>query len=135
MDHYGITAGVIGATEVYFRSARQTGRTTSLLNSLKDGDRIVTVNQRQAENLRRQLKLRGLAVTVVVLDVANPKPFEYGTPEGRTLLDHTWVEARYAHILEREASNIDELQKAMSGWQQAHEETRQRAIELAKWHR
>lgn len=135
MDHYGIGAAVKGATEVYFTGARRTGRTTSLITSLKDGDRIVTVNSNEAERLRRMLTDRGLEVSVVVLDIRHPDPYAYGTPQGRTVFCHMWVEAYYRQIIERSEKTLDELQNAMSGWQEAHEETRQRAIEIAKWQR
>ena len=41
MDHFGIGAALLGAANIYFNSARQTGRTTSLIESVKDGDRII----------------------------------------------------------------------------------------------
>ena len=41
MDHFGIGAAIYGAARVYFQSARRTGRTTALLDGLKDGDRLV----------------------------------------------------------------------------------------------
>jgi hypothetical protein len=134
MDHFGIGAALKGAARICFTCARRTGRTTSLLNSLKDGDRIVTLDGREAERLRRELRQRKLEVDVVVLDPARPEPMRYGTPVGRTLFDHMWVERFYELAIEQASADIDGLQAAMSGWGEAHEKTRRAAAtEPYRW--
>ena len=40
MDHFGIGAGLTGAMDIYFHASRGTGRTTSLVDSVKEGDRV-----------------------------------------------------------------------------------------------
>ena len=47
MDHFGIGAAFRAMANVYITSARRTGRTTSLLESLKDGDRVVFASSRE----------------------------------------------------------------------------------------
>lgn len=131
MDHYGIGNALMGAARIYFQTARQTGRTTSLLQSLKDGDRIATNLPQEAARLRRELAHRGLKVEVIVLDTAHPDPTRFGTPQGRTLLDHTWVEQFYVQALQRAAREVDEIQALMTGWGEAHERMRAAALE---WH-
>lgn len=101
---------------VYGHAARRSGRTTSLLNSLKDGDRVVAPTGQQAEYLRRLIHERGLKVEVITVDPAQPQRlFDRPRSEGRTLFEHTWVEQFYVHDLERAAQDIDEFQKRMSG--------------------
>ena len=49
MDHFGIGAAMRGMFLNYMHSARRSGRTTSLVESVKDGDRIVFAERREAE--------------------------------------------------------------------------------------
>ena len=53
MDHFGIGAAMRGMALTYIQSARRTGRTTSVVESVKDGDRIVFADRREAERVRR----------------------------------------------------------------------------------
>lgn len=53
MDQFGIGAAVLGAAEVYFMSARRSGRSTFLVNSLNEGDLVVCASRGEAEHLRR----------------------------------------------------------------------------------
>lgn len=134
MDHFGIGGGVEGAALIYFTSARRTGRTTSLIESLKDGDRIVFANQREADRVKRLCLERGLNVSFIVVDPRKVRDiFQYPTSEGRTIFDHSWVEDFYLHAIEACRKDIDYIQREASGYGTAHIETRQRAAELAKW--
>ena len=123
-----------GMARMYFQSARQTGRTTSLVESVKDGDRIVFACSREAERVRRLCLERGVNVECVVVEPRTPeRVFERGTPEGRTIFDHSWVEQRYLEAIERTQHEIDHLERQASGYGEAHRETRRKAEELAKW--
>lgn len=134
MDHYGIGNGVEGAALIYFTSARQTGRTTSLIESLKDGDRVVFANQREADRVKRLCLQRGLNVTFVVIDPRKVRDiFQHPTSEGRTIFDHSWVEDFYLQAIEGCRRDIDYIQREASGYGTAHIETRLRAAEIAKW--
>jgi len=134
MDHFGIGAAMQGMAKMYFRSARQTGRTTSLVESVKGGDRIVFADNREAERVRRLCLERGMKVECVVVEPRTPeRVFERGTPEGRTIFDHSWVEQRYLEAIERTQQEIDHLERQASGYGAAHHETKRRAEELAKW--
>ena len=135
MDHFGIGAAIQGIASVYFRSARQTGRTTSLVESVKDGDRIIFANGKEAERVRRLCLERGVTVECIVVEPKTPeRVFERGTPEGRTIFDHSWVEQRYLFVLDCAQQEIDHLEREASGYGEAHRETKRRAEELAKWH-
>ena len=134
MDHFGIGAGLLGAANIYFNSARQTGRTTSLIESVKDGDRIIVSTLREVSRIERLLAERGLKVTVLAVNPDTPqKLFESTTSQGRTIFDHWWVEQYYALALKQASSVIDYLQRESSGFGTAHYETRRRYEEAAKW--
>jgi len=134
MDFTGIGTALIGVLNVYFRSARGTGRTTQLIQSVKDGDRIVVPSQREKERYQRILKTRGLLVDVVVLSpTAIYHVGELGTSQGRTIFDHQWVEMFHTASLDRSIKKLDALQKHLSGWGEEHERTRAQAEQLSKW--
>lgn len=134
MDHFGIGAAIQGMARMYFHSARRTGRTTSLVESVKEGDRIVFADSREAERVRRLCIERGVNVECVVIEPKMPeRVFERGTPEGRTIFDHSWVEQRYLEVIERAQQEIDHLERQASGYGEAHRETKRKAEELARW--
>jgi hypothetical protein len=136
MDAFGIGAAVKGVTEVYFLSARQSGRTYAMLESLRDGDRIVFLNEREARRVQRLAKELGRDVQCVVC----PLPMEggvgllgEGTSQGRTIFDHSWIEAYYRACIEVAQKYIDHMQRELSGEGMAHVETRLAAREINKW--
>jgi hypothetical protein len=134
MDHFGIGAALEGAARIYFSSARASGRTTSLLESLKSGDRVVFPTQQSASYMAFKCRERGLEVECVVVPPAHPESlFERAIPRGRTLFDHTWVEESYLLALQRCRVDIDHWQRETSGYGTAHIETRHAAQEIAKW--
>lgn len=137
MDHFGIGAALEGAAQIYFRSARRSGRTTSLVESLKTGDRVVFLDAREADRVKMLCKERGVEIEVTVLDPKRPGDIFHKNgslpAEGRMLFDHGWLEAFYLFRLQEAARHVDELQKAISGYGAAHRETKRRAEELVKW--
>jgi hypothetical protein len=134
MDHFGIGQAMQAAARIYFQSARRTGRTTSLLDSLKDGDRICCATSKEAARLERMCHERKLKVECIVIDPASPERLmERPTSEGRTIFDHSWVEQFYADTLERARNAIDNFQRETSGFGEAHRETRRKAEEMQRW--
>ncbi len=116
------------------QSARSTGRTTSLVESVKDGDRICFACNKEARRVERLLREQGVQVACIVVDPKSPQDiFGSGTSQGRTIFDHGWVEQYYLAAIEKASFNIDELQKNASGYGEAHRETRRRAEEMARW--
>ena len=134
MDHFGIGAAIEGAVRIYLRSARGTGRTTSLVESVKNGDRLVFSDSREAERVRHLCEERGLKVECVVIDPKYPQRiFERGSSQGRTIFDHSWIEEYYLNVIDKAQKEIDHLEKESSGYGAAHRETKRRAIEISKW--
>ena len=137
MDHFGIGAAIRGAALTYLHSARQTGRTTSLIESVKDGDRILFASAPEADRVRRLCKERDVEVECIVVSPEQWKQrfFGLGTSQGRTLFDHTLVEKIYMQAIEAAQHEIDFFERQLSGYGEAHRETRRRAEEIAKWAR
>lgn len=130
MDHFGIGAAVKGVVQTYFRTARGTGRTTSLIESVKDGDRVVFLTKQDAQRTERLFRDRGVVVECVIIPVDQPdRVFERGTPKGRTIFDHRWVEEFYTSAIDRAASAIDHFERQSSGYGEAHREARRQAEE------
>jgi hypothetical protein len=134
MDHFGIGAAARGMFEAYVATSRQSGRTASLLDSLKDGDRVVCPTLNETTHLRRGLAERGLKVDVLVVAPHDAhRLFELGTSKGRTLFEHTWVEQFYRDALARSAVAIDGFQRELSGHGEAHRETERQARARSAW--
>ena len=134
MDHFGISAGLLGAAEIYFRSGRRTGRTTSLIESLKNGDRVACASVAEQRRLLQLCSQRGITVEIVHLDPARPwEIFDRGPSAGRTLFDHSWVEQVFRNAIEQCAKDIDHLQRESSGFGTPHLETRRCAEEMMRW--
>jgi hypothetical protein len=134
MDHFGIGAGVHGAVRTYFQSARRTGRTTSLVESLHSGDRVVFADQREAERVRALCKEPGLDVECIVIDPVRLHTLqELGSAKRRLIFDHIWLEQYYQRTLDACTRLVDELQRECGGYGTPHYETRRQAEELARW--
>lgn len=136
MDHFGIDQALRSMVECYFITSRQTGRTASLLDSLRTGDRVVCLDSREAHRLRRLCMERALKVEVLVVapDRAHELP-SYGPAQGRTLFEHTWLEEFYRRAIKRAGEQIDELQRRMSSHGELHRVTPRCALERARWGR
>jgi len=134
MDHFGIGAAVEGSAQIYFRSARQTGRTTQLIQSLQDGDRVVVHSHKQAQWLTRRAKELGKDIDVIACPIERPeKVFEQSTSKGRTIFDHDWVEQYYMRSIKIAQEQLNYYERESSGWGPAHEETLMQAEALQKW--
>lgn len=134
MDHFGIGSALQAMWRMYCATSRRSGRTTSLVDSVKDGDRVVVLTAAQAQHLERLIAERRVSVQCIVVEPhAVDRLFERGTSEGRTIFDHAWLEAYYLMKMESAAERIDHLERELSGFGAAHRETHRRAIELARF--
>jgi len=135
MDFFGIGVAVKSVVSVYFLSARRTGRTVSMLESIKDGDRIIFANSKEADRIKKLFHEYDLTdIECIVADPKTPERLlEHGTNQGRTIFDHSWVEEYYLHSIKRCEAGIDYFQREMSGYGEPHRETKRKAIELARW--
>jgi hypothetical protein len=132
MDQFGISTAMRSMAEVYSTMARQTGRTTQMLDSLKDGDRIVCSTASEKRRLESLCRERDLKVKVLACPPGRHADLlKDGTSQGRTVFDHWWVEQFFAGGLRAMEAELAFLQRELSGYGEAH---RQTAREAAKWH-
>ena len=133
-DFFGISNALKGMSIAYFQSSRATGRTISMVESLKDGDRVCFVSSKEADRVKRLCLERKIDVECIVVDpVEAGRLFERGPSQGRTILDHTWVEQYYLNGLKQLEKEIDCLERQSSRFSEAHHETKRKAVELSKW--
>lgn len=116
MDHFGMGNAVHGAARTVFQAARRTGRTLSLLASVRDGDVIVFHDPREARRVKTMLAEAGLLKVECHVTPAGCPHDLYNQPpiEGRLLFDHGWVEQFYLNALERTRAEIDDMQSRFS---------------------
>lgn len=133
-DFFGIGNAIKSMIQVYRQSARATGRTTSLVESVKDGDRVYFATMQEARLFDELCKERGVSIESVVISVSEPgEVFQRGTAEGRAIFDHNWLEQFYAQEIEHISKQIENLERQTSGWGEAHRKTRRKALEVAKF--
>jgi len=125
MDYFGIGSALKAGAEIYFRAARRSGRTTSLLESLKSGDRVIFKTQEEAHRFKRLALAQGKEIETIAADVNDSgidRIVNQRKARGRTIFDHNWVEARHLFSLENEMKLIDRMQKDFSGSHVSHVE-------------
>lgn len=117
MDVFGIGAAVRGAVVTYFTMARGSGRSTHLVDILKDGDCVVFTNRMEADRILYQCKRRRLDVECIVVSVNDPQALFNRTrsrAKGRTIFDHSWVEQYYLKAIASAEADINKLQELTS---------------------
>jgi hypothetical protein len=126
-DFFGIGAALEGAMEIYFRSARQSGRTTSLIDSLQPGDRVVFRNMQELIMFERKCKEREIKVDCIYVNPSNPlMSFNRGPSKGRTIFDHAWIEDFYRITLSRAQEEMATMAVQLSGYGEVHRKTRRK---------
>lgn len=131
-DAFGIGQAIKGAAEIYLRAARQSGRTTAMVESLKPGDCVCVLSHKDARMVQEMCKERGFEIDVEVVNPKEPnKVFDKCSKQGRYIFDHRWVEQFYLNALDRVAEEISFLQKQKSGYGQPHLETKKKAGPMA----
>lgn len=110
-DFFGIGNAVRGALEIYFRSARRSGRTTALIEHLQDGDRVVFLNQKHAEHFQRQARQLGKEIEIAVCPVNDlHRIMDRPGSANRLFLDHSWIEEFYLHKMDQAAELLHFIQ-------------------------
>lgn len=138
MDHFGIGIALRGMLSAYRAAARRSGRTTSLVDSVKNGDRIVFAAHNEARHVEGLLRERKIEVKCVVVDPHSPyKILEHGSlsDDGRTIFDHHWLEQFYAIELDHAIEMVDRFERETSGHGAVHRETARQLWEASRWPR
>ena len=134
MDIFGIGSAIKAAVGMYQIMARQSGRTITMINSLKPGDRIIFTNDKESKRVKRLCKDRDINdIRFEVSSTKNPHSlFDRGSSQGRTILDHSWVEQFYKEAIEAAERDIDYFQKELSGNGEEHIKTKLAAREYRR---
>jgi len=116
MDIYGIGNAMILAAETYSQTARRTGRTTTMIKTLRDGDRIICHSQNYANMLAHECCRLGIGARVIVVDPTDRLKLSSidVNLSGKTIFDHVWVELAYAAAIRDCQRMIDESQTWLS---------------------
>lgn len=134
-DAFGTGIALQAMAQNYFRMMRGAGRTSSMLAELKAGDRVIVTNEREAARVRRMAHDAGLDIDVRAFDPrTNPyKLAEMGTPQGRLVFDHAWLEIWYEEALRRATQDVEYMVDHFGGYGKPHIETRLAAVEMRRW--
>lgn len=97
-DQYGIGTVMQMANKLYSQTARCTGRTSMMIDNLKNGDTVVFREQKEANRVDSLCRERGLRVKCVVSSSSHI-PANLPNIAGRVVFDHGWVEDYYARVL------------------------------------
>lgn len=115
MDLFGIGAAVKAAAEIYFHAARQTGRTTALLDYVKNGDTVVFLGDKQARRFEQLTRERNLDIRCAVTPMNRLSDLgTWSTRRGRVLFDHEWIEEYHRLAIQQASENIRELERVLS---------------------
>lgn len=102
-----------------------TGRTTAALMSLKPGDRFIVPFSHMVKRSLEWLETNGVKDVEVVYVQPGLQSLELmTTSRGKTVFDHTWVEACLKTELGHVASQLGLLADRISGFDERHERTR-----------
>lgn len=133
-DHYGITTALKAAMNIYFASARKTGRTSSLVSSVKTGDRIIFSDSREAKRVERLCLERGVEIEALVVDPNRPEAlFHKGRSRGKVYFDHSWIEEFYEMVFASAARDIGKWCADMSAPDAPKELTDHRKRAETRW--
>lgn len=120
MDQYGIGSAMQAMQAMYVNTARRAGRTTSMLQQLKDGDRVICSSQSAQRDIKNRAQKMGLKIECIHLsdfhDMATMPP-----TKGMVYLDHTMVERLYEVSILCAQNEIDSwLERVNRGKESAH---------------
>jgi len=132
MDFFGIGKALHHCVANYIKTSAQTGRTTALLASLEDGDRVVFHSEKEAQRVKDLALHRGVTILTEVLDPKHVHIHDLGTSQKRTILDHQLIERFYQHKLECCSRDLRMLEREWSGNGAPHLETKRTAEVLNK---
>jgi hypothetical protein len=135
MDHYGIGAALKGCANIYFQSSRRSGRTVSLVESLRSGDRVIFNNEKEARRVKKMCAERNVNIdTITVTQNHHGVGIErIGKSDGRTIFDHSWVEKFYINKITEASKILDFLQDNLSSKKNAPDITKRKADEIEMW--
>lgn len=132
-DTFGIGTAIRGIINNYFICSRNTGRTISMIQSLKEGDRVIFHSSDHARYAERIAKEFGVKLEYSVIPPHKADEVFRRRTEGRTIFDHTWLEIYYQNVFENAFKHISNITVESSGYGIRHLETKRQAEEIMKF--
>jgi hypothetical protein len=133
-DAYGVGNSLMAFHHSMVMASRRTGRTSRMVESLKDGDRVVVASSGMKRYLADLIRKTGKKVDVIVLEPHdNYRLSLFGTSVGKTYFDNDWVEKYYKHELENISKNLRRMEEKVSGYGLARQENRFAARKLSQY--
>lgn len=128
MDAYGIGAAISAYIETYRHASRQTGRSSRLMEAVRDGDAIVFTSSKHAREFEWRLRdadtQAGKAPRAIQPVCVEPGDFSALAEKlhslrarqqgrgGRLHFDHEWLEELYARAIRQAAFDVRHFEKA-----------------------
>lgn len=97
------------ALRMYEQGARRSGRTTRMIDQVRDGETVVCLNASHARHVQTALRERGLAKVRVFTCAPDMGEFVSTTAgvRGRIHLEHCWVHEWYSAAIIRATREIE----------------------------
>lgn len=112
MMDFGTKAAALTGMHLFDMASRRSGRTTSTLERLKDGDVLVVHTLQERSRLERECRERGLNVRVVAASCIPALAERLQGNTGRVVMDHTAYAAIYADAIEHVEKEIESITRA-----------------------
>jgi hypothetical protein len=115
-DECGYAATLKSSLHYFAINSRQTGRTSRLIERVKDGDQIVAPSAEVARYIERRLREYGKNNIKVFSVSPSEMPLNFvGTAHhGRTFFEHSWVERFFINAIDQAEKQLESYSIAMS---------------------
>jgi hypothetical protein len=112
-DARRLTEALQMALRMYDAGARRSGRTTRMIESVREGDAVVCLNQAHAREIRRLLDDRGLKRVSILTAPGHLGELGHVTARSNRLhIDHCWLHEYFMNEISRAENNIEALVKS-----------------------
>lgn len=113
-DEYGLFAAVKAGFHTFSMMARRTGRTTRMIERIKDGDVLICSTSDERRDLEWRLRQAGKdKVKIVVQDPTKRFDNPALWTNGEVHFDHWWVEQRIADALKVTEADLLHIRAAI----------------------
>lgn len=122
MDIFNIGYHLLEVMYNYYNSARATGRTTYLLNKVKNGDVVIFVDLMQANYFEKLAKSKGIDIICRIIDPDDYPSVEFQNKlrsvrsKGNTYFDHVWIEKFYKNYMIDAIRQLEYMQMDLSNY-------------------
>lgn len=114
-NDYGIGPALTAAMQMLSHASRGTGRTTHMIECLRDGDRVIFCDHNEAERVRRIARQRKIKIETIVCEPTERGLLTRVEPyPGVTHFDHSWVDRYFVTAVAHARSSLESMQGTVS---------------------